>query len=68
MAVDLVCHMEVDESQPDVLSIQFKGNTYYFCTELCRVQFRADPEKYIKEFNQDKNRRQHKGSGNNPGA
>jgi len=64
MALDLVCHMEVDESQPDVLSVQIKGNTYYFCTELCRVQFLAEPEKYIKEIKEGKNKKTHKGSGN----
>ncbi len=64
MALDLVCHMEVDENQPDTLSVLYKGVAYYFCTELCRVQFLANPEKYIEEYREGKNRKTHKGLGN----
>ena len=64
MAVDLVCHMEVDESQPNTLNLHHRGKVYYFCTELCRVQFLADPEKYIEEFEGGRNPRRHKGLGN----
>lgn len=64
MVTDLVCRMELNESEPDILSFQHKDSKYFFCTELCRVQFRADPEKYIREAKAEKVVRHHKGLGN----
>lgn len=27
---------------------EYNGKTYYFCADVCREKFRADPEKYLK--------------------
>lgn len=36
------------------MTVQFKGKTYYVCCTGCRDAFKADPEKFIKEFNERK--------------
>ncbi|GAB4363692.1 MAG: hypothetical protein Kow0042_01770 [Calditrichia bacterium] len=64
MALDYVCHMEIDENNPDALNFEYQDKIYYFCTELCRVQFKADPEKYLKEAKTAWTKRKHKGTGN----
>ena len=45
-AVDLVCGMAVDPSTAQ-FSQTFEGQTYYFCSAMCRDQFNADPSKFI---------------------
>jgi hypothetical protein len=35
---------------PPLYEISYKGKTYYVCCASCRAEFRADPEKYIKEY------------------
>jgi hypothetical protein len=35
---------------PPITPITYKGKTYYVCCNSCRQEFRADPEKYIKEY------------------
>ncbi len=47
MARDLVCNMEVDEKTAKWKS-QYKGNTYYFCTGICKQKFERNPDKYVK--------------------
>ena len=46
-AQDPVCLMEVakDESAP---FYEYEGQTYYFCSENCKEQFRQNPGQYIK--------------------
>jgi Cu(I)/Ag(I) efflux system membrane fusion protein len=44
---DLVCAMTVDPKSPGTLRMRYKGETYYFCSEMCRKSFDANPEKYI---------------------
>lgn len=46
MAMDPVCHMEVDESTARWTS-EYKGQTYYFCAPGCKSSFDKDPEKYL---------------------
>ena len=48
MAKDLVCGMDVDERQPAAKS-EYRGKTYYFCSEYCRRAFDQDPEKYLAD-------------------
>jgi hypothetical protein len=36
------------------MQVSYKGKTYYVCCTGCRDAFQDDPEKYIKEFNQKK--------------
>jgi len=31
------------------MKLTYKGKDYYFCCSGCRDEFKADPEKYIKE-------------------
>jgi Cu+-exporting ATPase len=44
MAIDPVCHMEVEESTAAAIS-EYKGKTYYFCAVGCKKAFDQDPEK-----------------------
>src|SRR5262245_59619895 len=41
MAIDPICHMEVDEST--ALRAEKDGKTYYFCCEHCRQKFLSPP-------------------------
>jgi uncharacterized protein len=43
-ATDPVCGMKVDRDKAARLA--HPGHTYYFCSEHCRSQFEADPERY----------------------
>ncbi len=46
MAKDLVCGMELDEKKAGAKS-EYKGETYYFCAQGCKVAFDKEPEKYL---------------------
>lgn len=46
MAIDPVCHMEVDEKTAQWKS-EYQGQTYYFCAPGCKASFDKDPEKYL---------------------
>lgn len=35
---------------PPLMTLTYKGKTYYVCCTSCRQEFRTDPEKYIKEY------------------
>lgn len=43
---DPVCDMEFDESEA-VATLDYQGNTYYFCSEGCAQKFQQDPGKYV---------------------
>jgi YHS domain-containing protein len=43
-AKDPVCGMSVDKSKAKKL--EYKGTTYYFCSDDCKATFEADPERY----------------------
>jgi YHS domain-containing protein len=43
---DPVCHMDMDEKSA-VATSRYKGDTYYFCSEQCKVRFEEDPERYV---------------------
>ena len=48
---DPVCGMEISrKSAPEELV--YLGKTYYFCADICRKAFEADPEKYIPHHRQ----------------
>jgi len=64
MAIDLVCHMEIDENNPETPFLEYKGVMYYFCTPLCQAQFEAEPERFIDEERLKQINRLHKGRGN----
>ena len=44
---DLVCGMELDIENVRH-SFEHEGKECYFCSEKCKTEFIADPEKYIK--------------------
>jgi Cu+-exporting ATPase len=48
MAIDPVCHMEVDEKKA-VATSDYKGKKYYFCSVACKKAFDANQEKYLGE-------------------
>jgi P-type Cu+ transporter len=47
MIKDPVCGMNVNP-QTTVFSVHHRGQTYYFCSQLCRMMFEREPEKYVK--------------------
>lgn len=47
MYVDPVCGMEVTpETAAD--SVEYEGETYYFCSAGCRAAFESSPERYTR--------------------
>ena len=45
MVIDPVCGMTVDPARA-AGQVDYKGNTYHFCSQHCVQAFNADPEKY----------------------
>jgi YHS domain-containing protein len=41
---DPVCGMEIETAA--AVTTTHEGKTYYFCSDNCRQQFKADPAKY----------------------
>jgi YHS domain-containing protein len=39
--------MDVDPQSSKTLKAQYKGKTYYFCSEMCKKSFEANSDKYI---------------------
>ena len=46
-AIDPVCKMDVDTSNPNGGTHDHDGETYYFCGAGCRVAFSKEPAKYL---------------------
>jgi len=46
-AVDPVCKMQVDTSNPPGGSAEHQGKTYYFCSPGCRRSFVANPGRFV---------------------
>jgi membrane fusion protein, copper/silver efflux system len=44
---DPVCGMDIDPKDA-VGKVEFKGRTYYFCSDECKTKFEKEPGKYIK--------------------
>jgi YHS domain-containing protein len=38
--------MDVDERTAAATS-EYEGDTYYFCSQVCKKKFDADPERYV---------------------
>ena len=47
MAEDPICGMKVDEKAARLKS-EYKGKTYYFCSQMCKTSFDKNPAKYAK--------------------
>ena len=48
MAKDPVCGMDIDPKTAAGKS-EYKGQTYYFCSDECRKKFEKEPKRYVKE-------------------
>jgi len=46
--IDPVCKMTIEDTEAAATSL-FKGATYYFCAEQCKVKFDKNPETYLKK-------------------
>ena len=46
MKIDPVCGMKVDPKTA-AASMEYEGETYYFCSQGCKAGFEKDPEKYL---------------------
>ncbi|MBL1215194.1 MAG: YHS domain-containing protein [Ignavibacteriae bacterium] len=57
MEHDIVCGMEIKNTLSAPLII-YKGKTYYFCTDLCKIQFEQEPEKYIQKGDSEQDEHQ----------
>ena len=47
MEKDVVCGMQVDPAQA-AGSSQYKGKTYYFCSNDCKAKFDVNPSQWVK--------------------
>ncbi len=52
---DPVCGMDLTYDTAQARS-EYNGQTYYFCSLDCKEQFDKDPEKYVAQAQQNKNR------------
>lgn len=43
---DPVCGMEFG-SEKAAGTVEYRNTTYYFCTDACRRQFSAEPQRYV---------------------
>lgn len=48
---DPVCGMEVSRTTA-IDEFVYQGKTYYFCAGICRQEFEAEPEKYLRHHRQ----------------
>ncbi len=60
MVKDPVCGMEVDPAQA-AGSVEYKGQTYYFCAPGCQRAFEKEPEKYLNKPEEGHEGHQHHG-------
>lgn len=42
---DPVCGMAFNKDQA-AATVEYQGQTYYFCTPVCKTKFEKDPQKY----------------------
>jgi YHS domain-containing protein len=48
-AIDPICKMEVDTSNPPGGKSEHQGTAYYFCAPGCKRSFDEDPQKYLTQ-------------------
>lgn len=44
--IDMVCGMELDPTH-EKLHTEYRGEVYYFCSDMCKDHFVSDSEKYV---------------------
>ena len=49
--IDPVCGMKVSHNTA-AETAEYRGQTYYFCADVCREAFEADPERYAEKITQ----------------
>lgn len=47
--IDPVCEMKVNSENPPAKTL-YQGQTYYFCSDLCKRLFEREPAKYIEKL------------------
>ena len=55
MGLDPVCGMEVSPVTAEAQS-EYKGVTFYFCSDTCKEEFDTDPLRYVDETDLDEAR------------
>jgi YHS domain-containing protein len=50
MAVNTICPVTKEPVDPKVATVQYDGKTIGFCCPDCIKEFKADPEKYMKDL------------------
>lgn len=45
---DPVCAMQLSEASAPAKT-EYKGKTYYFCSQACKMTFERNPEKYASQ-------------------
>ena len=45
---DPICGMKITKSQA-VATAEYKGKTYYFCSQHCADSFQESPEDYVQD-------------------
>jgi YHS domain-containing protein len=48
LVIDPVCEMEIEKDQA-AATVEYLGETFYFCSENCKEAFEEDPESYLEE-------------------
>ncbi len=48
MKKDPVCGMDISENQAKAKA-DYKGQTYYFCSDSCKQKFELNPQQYVKK-------------------
>jgi YHS domain-containing protein len=48
-----ICPVTGEELESDAITFEYKGKTIGFCCKRCESKFEKDPEKYIKNLNED---------------
>lgn len=46
MVTDPVCEMQIEEPEA-VAKVEYRGRTYYFCSESCQKAFEKTPEQFV---------------------
>lgn len=49
MVRDVVCGMDIESSTAAATS-EYKGNTYFFCSNGCKRDFDQEPEHYLEPY------------------
>lgn len=53
MPFNKICPVKGNPVDPEVTVVEYNGQNYGFCCSGCDEKFKADPEKYSKNLNED---------------